>query len=299
MLPRLVTYIFLGLAWGAQPPMMASDATSQDRVVKQKQTNKMLDSIRIPIEFNAFSDTQWAPRSVDPDARHNRNYFSFKVKPFVPIKLNDYWTILNYTVFNFSSLPWGDPVVSLSPAGVPVLSGWRETSRTGLSSISPTFALSPNTGPNLVVGVGPSLSAPVGKYPLSSEQWSIGPALFAAFQQGRWLVGARVHNMWSFAGNQELNSVNLLIVRPRVQYALNKNWFLISSPLITNDWTKPSGKGWLFPIGGGIGRSFRMGSTRVNASVQAYYNATRPSTMDEQLLGEWNVRTEFNIIIPK
>ena len=279
--------------------MLRSLVGSEMCIRDRNKTNKMLENIRIPIEFNSFPDTQWAPRNVDPYARHNRNYFSLKVKPFIPIKLNNTWTLLNYTVLNFISRPWSEPVISMSPAGVPFLSGWNPTTRTGLSSISPTFVLSPNTGPNLVLGIGSSLSAPIGKYPLSTEQWSIGPALFTAFQQDRWVVAARVHNMWSFAGNQEQSSLNLLIVRPRVQYALNKNWFLVSSPLITNDWTKPIGKGWLFPLGGGIGRRFRMGLTRINASIQAYYNAKRPSTMEEQLLGEWNIRTEFNILIPR
>ena len=230
---------------------------------------------------------------------HSYDFFTFKVKPFIPISLNDRWSLLSYTVFHFRSLPWADPVVSLSPAGVPMLEGWNPTTRTGLSSISPTVVLSPNTGPDLTLGIGPSLSAPVGTFPTGPEQWRVGPALFAAYKKGPWLVGARIHNMWSIAGNLDLDDTHMLIIRPRIQYAINKKWFLISSPLITNDWTHSTGKGWLLPIGGGIGRSFRMGSTRVNASLQAYFNAIRPETMQEKLLGEWNIRTEINFVIPK
>ena len=291
--------LFCVLSLNAKAPLIASDLTPQIRPIESRQANQRLNNIRIPIEFNAVPGTQWAPRTVDPAATKTRNFYSLKIKPFIPIKLNNDWHILSYTVLNFRSLPWGNPVLSFNPAGTPFIKGWTASSRTGLSSISPTFALSPNTGPDLVVGFGPSLSAPVGTYPLSTEQWSVGPAFFAAYQQGRWLIRARVHNMWSFSGNQDLVDTNILILRPRVQYALDKHWFLVSSPLITNDWTKPRGKGLMLPIGGGFGRNFRMGSTRVNASIQAYYNAIRPTIMHEDLLGEWNVRTEINFILPK
>ena len=60
----------------------------------QQDQNPVLNTIRVPFEWNAVPDTQWAPNSLDPSARHDRTLFDFKVKPVIPFKLNDDWSIL-------------------------------------------------------------------------------------------------------------------------------------------------------------------------------------------------------------
>ena len=264
----------------------------------QQDQNPVLNTIRVPFEWNAVPDTQWAPNSLDPSARHDRTLFDFKVKPVIPFKLNDDWSILTYTVFRFVYVPWAEPVTALSEEGIPYLD-WKERRETGLSTINPTAIFVPNISPNWTAGLGPSLVAPVSSFPRSTEKWLAGPALFALYRKDASLVGARLHNLWSFAGNPDMDDVNLMILRPIVQLPISDDWFLISSPIITTDWTHPSGKGWTLPIGGGIGRRISMGQQQLQISLQGYYNVMKPEVDGDELLGDWNVRTEVIFLVPK
>ena len=270
---------------------------SDDDQARQDQ-NPVLNTIRVPLEWNAFPDRQWAPKSVDPAAGHDRTLFDFKVKPVIPFKLNDDWSILTYTVLRFVSVPWAEPELSLSAEGLPSLE-WKESRESGLSTINPTAIFVPNISPNWTVGLGPSLVAPVSSYPRSTEQWLAGPALFGLYRNESILVGARLHNLWSFAGDQDMDDVNLMILRPIIQLPINDDWFLISSPIITADWTHPNGKGWTLPVGGGIGRRISMGKQQLQISLQGYYNVLKPETDGEELLGDWNVRTELIFLLPR
>ena len=276
-------------------PLRAEDGHQQP---ESKRDNPVLKTVRIPFEFNVVPDTQWAPQSVDPTANDDRSLFDFKVKPVIPFKLNDDWSILTYTVLRFVSVPWANPVPTLSPQGVPSID-WKPTNEIGLSTISPTAILVPHISPDWTVGVGPSLMAPVSSFPRSSEQWLAGPAVFAAYLKDPWLVGARLHNLWSFAGNPDMEDVNLMILRPIVQLQLDNDWFLISSPIITADWTHPQGQGWTLPLGGGIGRRISMGRQQMQISLQGYYNVLKPQVDGEDLLGDWTVRTEVVFLLPK
>ena len=258
----------------------------------------LLESIRVPIEFNAFPASKWAPTSIDPDARHDRIPFNIKLKPAIPFPLNQDWTLLTYTVLRFSSIPWGSLGVEYSPDGIPFTS-WTQDNRFGLAVVNPTAVFVPHLSRDFVVGIGPSVSAPVGKTPLSDRIWTIGPAVFVSWKTGPWRLGARIHNMFSFAGDEANDNVNLFIIRGKFVYQLHKDWFLVSAPIITNDWNHPDGKGWMLPVGGGIGRIFQLGQSRASFSVQAYYNLLQPDLLGEQLTGDWSIRTDLNFMIPK
>ena len=265
---------------------------------ERQEQNPILNTIRIPFEWNAFPDTQWAPNSIDPTARHDRSLFDFKIKPVIPFKLNDDWSLLTYTVFRFVSVPWAEPQPSLTAEGIPYLD-WKDSRKSGLSTINPTAIIVPDISPDWTVGLGPSVVAPVSSFPRSTEQWLAGPALFALYRNDSMLVGARLHNMWSFAGNQNMDDINLMILRPIIQLSINDDWFLISSPIITADWTHQSGKGWTLPLGGGIGRRISMGQQQLLISLQGYYNVLKPEVDGDDLLGDWNVRTEVVFLLPR
>ena len=49
--------------------------------------------ISIPFQWNATPGTQWAPNSVDPDAKHDRVMNVVNVQPVFPFKLSDDWTL--------------------------------------------------------------------------------------------------------------------------------------------------------------------------------------------------------------
>jgi hypothetical protein len=49
----------------------------------------------------------------------------------------------------------------------------------------------------------------------------------------------------------------------------------------------------LVPIGGGVGRVFRVGSQPVNASLQAYANVAKPD-----LFGDVTIRAQIQLLFP-
>ena len=68
--------------------------------------------------------------------------------------------------------------------------------------------------------------------------------------------------------------------------------------LLFADWTLPVGHGWNVLVGGGVGRSFRLAGQPMQVSVEGYYNAVKPQVAGEELLGNWSIRTQWQILFP-
>ena len=100
--------------------------------------------------------------------------------------------------------------------------------------------------------------------------------------------------MWSFAGDDARNDVNLFFSQYFVNYNLGDGLYLSSAPIITANWEAPSGQQWTVPFGGGGGAVFRLGSMPVDGQVQAFVNAIKPDTA-----GNWSLRLQFKMLFPK
>ena len=77
-------------------------------------------------------------------------------------------------------------------------------------------------------------------------------------------------------------------------YNMNKGWFLTTQPIITANWEAESGQQWTVPVGGGVGRVYKIGKQPVNTLVQAYYNVEKPD-----LGADWQLRIQFMFLFPK
>jgi hypothetical protein len=60
------------------------------------------------------------------------------------------------------------------------------------------------------------------------------------------------------------------------------------------NWNAGSGQQWTVPIGGGIGRIFKIGGQDFNAQLAAYYNIIHP---DEA--GDWQLRFQLSLLFPR
>ena len=89
-----------------------------------------------------------------------------------------------------------------------------------------------------------------------------------------------MRNVWFLAGDPERDDINRLVVRGLLRYQLDRSWPLISSLLVSSDWTKLEGKGWMVPM---------------QVSLEAYYNAVQPQFAGEELLGDWMIRTQWQL----
>ena len=282
-----------------QPHGVAADeATGPDQAALAKAAqNPIASMISIPIQWNATPGTQWAPNSVDPDAKHDKVMNVVNVQPVFPFKLSEEWTLVTRTIVPFLSVPFADPEFGLNQGGESYVVRWDEESNVGVGDINPTGFFVPTMKGNFTVGFGPTLSAPVSNAPISTGKWAAGPAVVLVYTKGPWVVGGLANNMWSFAGDDDRDEVNKMLIQPFINYNLPKGWYVSFSPIITADWENED-NGWTIPVGAGVGRVFTLGKQPINVSLHAYYNAVKPEIGGEELLGDWTIRTQVQFLIP-
>lgn len=173
----------------------------------------------------------------------------------------------------------------------------------GLGDLTPEFFFSPRkpiklgSEASLVWGVGPAFQLPTATDKvLGTGKWSSGPG-FVVFLSDRPLhitTGFLILNLWSFAGDADRANVNEMTLQPFINYNMPHGWYLTSSPLITANWEANQDNRWTVPIGGGIGRIFKIGDQSVNANIAAYYNAVRPDDTG----ADWQLRAEWTFLFP-
>jgi len=62
-----------------------------------------------------------------------------------------------------------------------------------------------------------------------------------------------------------------------VNYNFPDGWYLSSSPIIAGNWSANTSQRWNVPIGGGIGKIFKIGDQPMNVSLQAFDYIDHPS----------------------
>jgi hypothetical protein len=247
----------------------------------QQAQNPIASLISFPIQWNSIPGSQWAPRAIDPSAQANRTFNVWNVQPVVPFPLNKNLTLISRTIV---------PVTHRPLAG--------ETDVIGIGDINPSLFVVPRTQGNWMVGFGPTLVIPSATdVRLSGQRWSAGPAGVVVYTKGNLVGGVLVNNVWSFAGEGG-QEVNAMLIQPFINYNLAGGWYLVSSPILTSDWTAANGKGWTIPIGGGFGRIFRVGTQPLNASLQGFWNVAKPEVLGEELLGDVTIRLQVQALFP-
>jgi hypothetical protein len=252
-----------------QPPPSspeAAQAAATEGLAEQAQ-NPIANLISVPFQNNTTL-------GMGPDEDQTLNVLN--IQPVVPFRLNDDLTLVTRTIL---------PVVS-QPAA-------EGSNSNGIGDLNPTFFFVPKLPGRWTVGFGPTLVLPTAsRDELGSGQWGMGPAAVAVYTRGPWVAGGLINQIWSVAGDSERRSVNQLLLQPFVNFNLPNGWYLVSSPIITANWQASSDR-WLVPIGGGVGRVFRVGSQPVNASLQAYANVAKPDQF-----GDVTIRAQVQLLFP-
>ncbi len=147
----------------------------------------------------------------------------------------------------------------------------------------------------MIWGVGPILQFPTATDEvLGTRKWAAGPAGVALTIQGPWVVGALAQQVWSYAGNGDRDRVSSFLFQYFVNYNFKGGFYLTSAPIITANWEAASGNKWVIPVGGGIGKIFRIGKMPLNASTQAFYN------VEQTTFGpDWTLRLQLQFLFPK
>jgi hypothetical protein len=213
----------------------------------------------LPIEFDFDSGAA------------NGDAFIARLLPVNSLLVKDTWKLVNVALITLADAPGGVPGFPGNPDPV---SGEKVF---GLADFTDAILYTPTKSKGLMWGVGGLFGFPTATNDvLGSGKWSAGPAVRLGYQSGPWRLGLLVGNRWSFAGDSDRAEVNQLMARGLVRCRLGKGWFFIYAPIITANWNASSDQRWLVPLGGGIGKSFKLKQTPLNISLQAYGNALKP-----------------------
>jgi hypothetical protein len=218
----------------------------------------------------------------------NGNALLMRFMPLWRTPIKENWSLVHLDLITFADAPPlpGSPI---NPEPVP---GKKAT---GLSDFIHMTMYTPKPTGKLVWGVGGVVSAPTATDDaLGSGKWAAGPAVRITYQGEFWTIGAIAGQRWSFAGDSDRADLSSLLIRGSIRRSLRSDWFFVSAPLINANWNAESGNRWLVPVGGGFGKTFRIGSKTWAASVQAYANLIKPKGAPD-----WSLRVAFIAPVPR
>lgn len=202
---------------------------------------------------------------------------SLSVQPVFPFTVGKV-KINTYTIIPFQWLP------SMQTGGSKTF---------GMGNILFNAFLRPAAKPKgkWIWGVGPTLQIPTRTTAeLGSNRLSMGPAALIYYTGKVFSGGFVAQNFWSLGGTGA-NKVNMFSAQYVAYCNFPKAWYLESNATVTADWLAEPGDQWLVPLGGGLGKTFKMGKLFYSASVQGFYNIVRPEG-----IGRWMAMAQFQII---
>lgn len=235
-----------------------------DAAAKDAAENPVAAAISLPLQNNTFY-------GVGPYRRAENELL---IEPVVPIRLSENWMVISRTIV---------PVVV-----VPRLSSTAGVDY-GLSNIQPQFYLSPVHTGKFVWGVGPQLWLPTATDDkLGINKWGGGPAVVGLFRSGHLLAGSLIGN--EFAGLNHVHE-NQMTINWFVFYNFKHGWYVLTTPIVTADWTAERDKRWTVPVGGGAGKIFKIGHQPLNARAE-FFNDVRTTNGGT----DWQMQTQLQFL---
>ena len=210
------------------------------------------------------------------------------IQPVIPITVGD-WNLINRIIAPLIDTPGevaGTPGIPNPTSG---------NGATGLGDINYSVFLSPAKPKGAIWGIGPSITMPTATdKELGSEKWSAGPTGVVLFQPKWGTIGGLARHLGSFAGDSDRKNINQTLFEPFVNYNLPNGWYLISDIIMTANWDLKGSDVWTVPLGGGVGKLFKIGNQAMNARAEAYYNVEKPDNAPDW---QWGFTVQF--LFPK
>jgi len=265
--PSLAIVAFAALAVFASH---AAAELSKEELAKLAQ-NPVANLISIPFQNNTNFN-------VGP---YNRTQDILNIQPVIPVHLNAEWNVITRTI---APLIW-------QPGMAP-----GQDTTFGLGDIQFTAFLSPAKPEGVIWGVGAILQLPTHTSDvLGTDEWGIGPSFVALKIEKHWVYGALVNQVWGFAGPGSAPGINQFLLQPFVNYNIEDGLYIVSAPIITANWEASSGNQWTVPLGGGVGKIFKIGGKLpLNVQAEAFYNIVSPNNGPD-----WSIRLQAQILLPK
>jgi hypothetical protein len=207
----------------------------------------------------------------------NRTQYVGTLKPIIPIHLEKVRLINRMNI-----------ILKNQPVG-------RSDEKFGIGDFRYQLFVSPKKHGNYMWGIGPSFTFPTASDDvLGSGKYSAGPTAMIMTMPGNWVLGTRFDQQWSYAGDNDRDDVNKMEIQYLINYNLSDGWALRSTPTIHANWEATSSNVWTIPFGGGVQKLFKVNQQVFTASLQGFYNVTRPDDADE-----WTIQFTFTALFPE
>jgi hypothetical protein len=265
--------------------MLCAPALADEQLAKQSQ-NPIGNIISVPLQNNGYF-------GIGPS---DSSAYLLNIQPVYPVTFGNVNLINRMTlpVIGLQGQDQAPPDRELDMGDVGPLSDASEN-QFGLGDITYQAFFGPAKPGKVIWGVGPAIVLPSAtNSSLGSDKWCAGPAAVALAMPGKWVVGALVQNVWSFAGDSDAQDVNKFLFQYFVNYNLESGWYLTSTPIMTANWEASSGNEWTVPLGGGFGRMVKFGKQPVDFKLQAFVNAVKPD-----MGPDWSLQFQVKFLFPK
>lgn len=188
-------------------------------------------------------------------------------KPLVPLLLDE--PVFNPTRNDFDSkgVDLGDISFELAYGGTDDLAYGDVELESGILSLFGIFGSLPTATDDEV----------------GSQQWRLGPEVVVGLVQKWGLVGFAAAHSWDLGGSND-EDFSTTTIEYFYAYGLGGGWQLAAGPTIEADWEADSSNTWTVPIGIGIEKTTKFGSTPWKFSLEAHYYVEQSDSFGPELL---------------
>ena len=250
----LVLLIAVAGALQAQQP--ETDSARSERHAKTEASlakaaqNPVANMVSLPLQYNYY-----AGGGLDSASEMVLN-----LEPVLPLPIGKRWLIVSRTIVPFTSVP---------------LPNGRQSG--GIADIQEQAYLTSAKPSKFTWGVGPVFSFPTATNPVArTGQWGLGPTAVGLVMPGQWVIGALANNIWRIGGEAHNQVLNSFLLQPFINYNLPYAWSISTAPIITANWSAPSGEKWTVPIGIGVGKITHIDKQPMSLGLQYYHNLEHP-----------------------
>jgi len=268
MATKIVFTFLILVALLISAPIWAEEQSAEE-LAKVSQ-NPVANIISVPFQNNMNFNTGPGDRTQN----------ELLIEPVIPIHINEDWNVITRTIIPVLSQPTENPSDRVNGFGPTSISAF----------LSPAKASS-----GLIWGAGPVIQVPtVSNNNLGSRNWGFGSTFAALAIEGHWLVGLLVNNIFSTGGSDP--SYSTFLAQPFINYNIPGGWYFTSSPIITANWKAVGSDVWTVPLGGGIGKIWRVGKLGlpIDTQIQAFYNVATPTGGPN-----WTLRFQLKVLLPE
>lgn len=233
--------------------------------------NPVGNLISVPFQENLYLNT----------GPLERNESVLNIQPVIPVSINDDWNVITRTILPIISLPGFTPTQSRT---------------NGIGDAQISAFLSPAKPGSWIWGVGPIVQLPTHSNDLlGNNHPGIGPTFVVLHLEhgSPWVYGVLINNIWSAGGGSD-PAYNNGLIQPFVNYNFHGGTYLTSAPIWTVNWDAAGSKQWTVPMGGGVGKIFKIGKLPINSQASVYYNVVKP-----EFTGNWGIRIQVQLMFPK